>query len=677
MICGKKTKKRKAIAAVNLNLKILSQKYRFSNKEFSLYTTEFQKLAEGAQGFTLKNFCKNMGPLGLEPTRLISDRIFLVMNKSKSGQVSLKEYLEYMDILMHGTQQEKLFQSYRLITQDVTVDISYSQFESWIVSVWKMYNILTGAEISATKENIRSYFDKFDTKSDGRIDFEEFQNSAVNNTGLGEWFDVINHRISENLKFHNEPIINPQKQSLDLIIQEIETSIQELKSFNQQSIISNSIESESEDIESQIDDCDSPEILLNIGKCTMPKGDIDDSMITIGEKSGISSVKMQTDGIGKIVQRLTKVVEMAKNMKKDENIWEMEKENAVENVKFQSQMSIRWGNSHWDLIMNMMIGIQKAVNSLASEISIEIAPHEFMDKHKHKLLPVKEKKVTFRFTDYAPLIFQRLRAQFGVSTTDYFHSLGVEKTIQCLMSNEFASLSGQCSSGKSGSFFFYSEDGKFMLKTITLKEYRFFRKKLADYYFHMSNYPHSLLTRFYGLHKITSTKPLYFVVMGNVFETNLEIDKKYDLKGSKYGRRTNPSADKSIARKDLDFTSKISLGHERKQQLLRQLEADSEMLQRLKIIDYSFLLGVHEVEKEVKENCVKGAFWKRDSGGMMSKNKKEVYFVGVIDFLTKFGVKKKMEHFIMGTLHGKSEVSCVPPEDYSRRFLSFLENIIE
>ena len=81
-------------------------------------------------GFSLSEFCKNMGPLGLESTRLISDRIFAVMNKSKSGEVSLQEYLEYMDILMHGTPYEKLVQSYRLITQDESKNIEYPQFES-------------------------------------------------------------------------------------------------------------------------------------------------------------------------------------------------------------------------------------------------------------------------------------------------------------------------------------------------------------------------------------------------------------------------------------------------------------------------------------------------------------------------------------------------------------------
>ena len=130
MFCVKKRSKRKALASLDINLKILSQKYRFSNKELTQYSSEYKKMSSKNSGFSLSEFCKNMGPLGLESTRLISDRIFAVMNKSKSGEVSLQEYLEYMDILMHGTPYEKLVQSYRLITQDESKNIEYPQFES-------------------------------------------------------------------------------------------------------------------------------------------------------------------------------------------------------------------------------------------------------------------------------------------------------------------------------------------------------------------------------------------------------------------------------------------------------------------------------------------------------------------------------------------------------------------
>jgi hypothetical protein len=72
-----------------------------------------------------------------------------------------------------------------------------------------------------------------------------------------------------------------------------------------------------------------------------------------------------------------------------------------------------------------------------------------------------------------------------------------------------------------------------------------------------------MITRFYGLHKIKYNKEkggverIYFIIMANVFNTTRTIDVRYDLKGSKLGRKTRKretdEIDPSIALKDLDF----------------------------------------------------------------------------------------------------------------------------
>jgi len=103
-----------------------------------------------------------------------------------------------------------------------------------------------------------------------------------------------------------------------------------------------------------------------------------------------------------------------------------------------------------------------------------------------------------------------------------------------------------------------------MLKTISCAEFHHLRNILKDYYEHLVLYPHSLIARFYGLHKIKYNKAIggkvriYFVIMANVFKTSRDIHIRYDLKGSTIGRRTKKSAtdyvDSSVALKDLDFT---------------------------------------------------------------------------------------------------------------------------
>lgn len=129
----------------------------------------------------------------------------------------------------------------------------------------------------------------------------------------------------------------------------------------------------------------------------------------------------------------------------------------------------------------------------------------------------------------------------------------------------FKTLRELCSSGKSGSFFYYTSDGNFMLKTIRKDEFKLMKRMLRKYYDHLTtDNPDSMISRIYGLHKVIFYrkkhklhKKLYFCIMNNVFNTNNKIDYRYDLKGSTQGRRTTFPTDKpfdnTIALKDLDF----------------------------------------------------------------------------------------------------------------------------
>lgn len=71
-----------------------------------------------------------------------------------------------------------------------------------------------------------------------------------------------------------------------------------------------------------------------------------------------------------------------------------------------------------------------------------------------------------------------------------------------LMLGEVSTMTSLTSQGKSGSFFYYTADGKYMLKTIRYKEYKFLREILKDYYNYIRSNPETLITRFYGLHKL-------------------------------------------------------------------------------------------------------------------------------------------------------------------------------
>ncbi len=97
-------------------------------------------------------------------------------------------------------------------------------------------------------------------------------------------------------------------------------------------------------------------------------------------------------------------------------------------------------------------------------------------------------------------------------------------------------LSEVYSPGKSGSLFYYSQDYRFIIKTIRPSEHSFLLRILQHYHRHLRENPASLLVKFYGLHRVQLAgvgKKIYFVVMGNIFPPNRPLRSIYDLKVNK------------------------------------------------------------------------------------------------------------------------------------------------
>ena len=118
-------------------------------------------------------------------------------------------------------------------------------------------------------------------------------------------------------------------------------------------------------------------------------------------------------------------------------------------------------------------------------------------------------------------MFRELREYFYLDPSDYLISLTAKYI-----------LSELGSPGKSGSFFYFSRDYRFIIKTIRHSEHKFLRSILKDYHEHVKKNPHTLLSRFYGLHrvKLPRGKKIHFVIMNNLFPPHRDIHETYDLK---------------------------------------------------------------------------------------------------------------------------------------------------
>jgi 1-phosphatidylinositol-4-phosphate 5-kinase len=200
-------------------------------------------------------------------------------------------------------------------------------------------------------------------------------------------------------------------------------------------------------------------------------------------------------------------------------------------------------------------------------------------------------KGPFKFKDYAPEVFFRLRKRFQINTEDYMNSL-------CGSFNfvEFITNS------KSGQFFFYSYDGLYLIKTMAQREARALLKMLPDYYSFVAENLNTMLVRFCGMHRVKiphMRRRMHLIIMRSVFQDDSPerpIFRVYDLKGSTKGRR---SKEGETVRKDLDIIDDkqmFKLGPN-KERFLSQLKRDVQFLQKLNVMDYSLLVGISSKKK--------------------------------------------------------------------------------
>jgi Ca2+-binding EF-hand superfamily protein len=406
--------------------------------------------------------------------------------------------------------------------------------------------------------------------------------------------------------------------------------------------------------------------------------------------------------------------------------------------------SVAFGHNSWNLVMKLMQGIQLATQR-ASAHRGPISSFDYSVKENY-ILHAPEKRSSRRavarpqrpgaqgegfglggattdsqgeagyairdlealdadsvsFVDYAPFVFHKLREHFGISPDEYVQSIGPGNMLSNLMLGSMASMSQLGSEGKSGSFFYFTSDSKFMIKTVPVKEHQLLRSILKDYYEYVTVHPDSLLCRILGCHKMRFPKNssvsghdhVYFVVMANCFETPLDMRFRFDLKGSWVGRECGAAARAKFGAclKDQDWRimqKRISIGPERKARLLAALEADSEFLTARSIIDYSMLLGIHENDDATAERIVRAraegtlpksrsfAFYQEDEGGMHSVDGKQTFFVGIIDILTIYSGSKKMERWAKRLMYDSKGVSVQVPKVYSRRFCDFFRGQID
>ncbi|XP_011497151.1 PREDICTED: probable phosphatidylinositol phosphate kinase DDB_G0267588 [Ceratosolen solmsi marchali] len=395
---------------------------------------------------------------------------------------------------------------------------------------------------------------------------------------------------------------------------------------------------------------------------------------------------------------------------------------------------------------SIQLGIQHAIGGLASKPERDLLMQDFMTVETTNF-PSEGSNHTpahhfseFKFKNYAPIAFRYFRDLFGIQPDDF------------LMSMCSAPLRELSNPGASGSIFYLTEDDEFIIKTVQHKEGEFLQTLLPGYYMNLNQNPRTLLPKFFGLYCYRcNSKNVRLVAMNNLLPSTVKLHQKYDLKGSTCKRKASKSerSKHSPTYKDLDFmdhhTEGIFLESDTFSALIKTIQRDCRVLESFKIMDYSLLLGIHNLdqaarekteqrlstneEEEIREPGTDGSGFiqadkdrERDdrigatalnrsrsinrqrlvahstamesiqaesepideeddvpSGGIPARNargERLLLFIGIIDILQSYRLKKKLEHTWKSMIHDGDTVSVHRPGFYAERFQSFMAKTV-
>uniref|UniRef100_A0A8C2YYP3 Phosphatidylinositol 5-phosphate 4-kinase type-2 gamma n=1 Tax=Cyclopterus lumpus TaxID=8103 RepID=A0A8C2YYP3_CYCLU len=262
-----------------------------------------------------------------------------------------------------------------------------------------------------------------------------------------------------------------------------------------------------------------------------------------------------------------------------------------------------------------------------------------------------------------------------------------------------------------------SYDHTLVVKEISSEEVEGMHNILSEYHQHIVTcHGSTLLPQFLAMYRVSvESEDTYLLVMRNMFSTDC----------NQYGRLLvyGTPVKELPTYKDVDFRNnmqKVYVSDDEKEKIVDKLNRDIEFLVRMRIMEYSLLLGIHDVERaerEEEEEEMESSYEEEEEdentlapaprftspegiGGYMNSFKpmgpgefdpyvdvyaiqsavgapqREVYFMGLIDVLTQYDTKKKAAHAAKAVKHGAgAEISTVHPEQYAKRFREFTTKI--
>lgn len=260
------------------------------------------------------------------------------------------------------------------------------------------------------------------------------------------------------------------------------------------------------------------------------------------------------------------------------------------------------------------------------------------------------KTLTYTLTICFAEQFEKLRSDLGIDRKEFIDSLKY-----C---SKWASTGG-----KTESDFLKTHDKRFIGKSILANEFEMSMQLAQDYFKYFNSLKLSekktLLCPIVGIYELkVGTEPTkYLIIMNNLFyglEDRASKLKVYDLKGSRKNRLRKENL-KGSTLLDTNFDLErngdlLPLMDHPKLDFFETIESDCNFLKQQEIVDYSLLLILDE--------------------------ERRVVACGIIDYLRKYDLIKRLEHRIKKLQYLGEDPTIVKPEVYATRFIESLRRRI-
>ena len=410
-----------------------NESFQLSEDELETLRANFHRLDKNSSGgLDQEEFRQCLGGIGLDAE--LSSILFNIFDKDGDGEVSLKEFLGTISLMVHGSLEERLGFSFELYDLNGNQVIQTEEVRTMLRAMHKaQVSMCPATTHRLTEEQLeqqsQAFFDALDTDKDGQISREEYVAGAMRHPEL---FRSLGY---------SAPVETPRPAQTEEVWEQLRPD----------RVWDNMIDAASD--------------LFTPRQATMGE------KIYIGHPA-LNVVLMVMSAVCTVLQPSLDAAEKPVLIDTEQCL--------QDKVVSAPGMALDPTAAPPEDPASPSGGSRRG--SWQQERA-PLDPLTFSEELEWKLPGMNNQEV--RVIEHGPQVFQRIRSLLRVDVRQLLEALGIQQLLGNLLMGDCTTLRAGLSEAKSGSFFFESHDSRYVLKTVGDDEFDMLYANLGSYYGHL------------------------------------------------------------------------------------------------------------------------------------------------------------------------------------------------